>query len=89
MTDNTQTTVINIMVTNRDGQLFASSDDLFGLNICAQNEDELCAQLKTGVKWLFKQNRGIDVEVMIPTSPRQFPNATNRVIEQLVIAAAA
>lgn len=89
MTQDTQTTVINVMVNNRDGLLFASSEDLFGLNICAKNDDELCERLKAGVKWLYKQNKGLDVEVMIPTAPAQFPNATNRVLEQLVIAQAA
>lgn len=89
MTDNTQTTVINVAVCNRDGQLYASSNDLFGLNICAKNDDELIERLKAGVKWLYRQNHDLNVEVMVPTSPNTFPRATNRVLEQLVVAAAA
>jgi hypothetical protein len=89
MTQNTPTTVINVSVRSRGGILYASSDDIFGLHIAAKSEDELCARLKVGVKWLYKQNHGVDVEVFVPSDPAQFPQATHKSLEQLVIAAAA
>lgn len=88
MTDNL-TTVIRVAVSNRDGMLFASSKDVYGLHICARNDDELCERLKVSIKWLFKQNRNLDINVIIPTTPSEFPQRTNRVLEELVIAAAA
>lgn len=89
MTQNTPTTVINVSVKDRGGVLYASSDDIFGLNIAAKNEDELCSRLKVGVKWLFKQNHGMDVDVLIPSAPADFPKAPHKMLEQLVVAAAA
>lgn len=55
------------------GLYFANSDDLFALNICAQSEEQLCNRLRTGVKWLYKQSNGLDVEVFFPTAPAEFP----------------
>lgn len=89
MTQNTPTTVINVSVRSRGGILYASSDDIFGLNIAANSEAELGDRLKTAVKWLFKQNQGLDVDVMIPSAPSEFPHASHKMLEQLVVAAAA
>lgn len=91
MTQDTPTTVINVTVKNRGDLLFASSEDIFGLNVVAPNEDELCKRIVAAVKWLFKQNRGMDVQVLIPSPAREFSShpAANRSIEQLVIAPAA
>lgn len=91
MTQNTPLTVINVAVKPRGGLLYASSEDLFGLNIAAKNEEELTTRLITAVKWLFKQNKGMDVEVMVPSQPNDFSAraVSNRTLEQLVVAAAA
>jgi hypothetical protein len=89
MTHNTPTTVINVTVKPRGGMLFASSEDVFGLNIAAPDEATLCERLKTGVKWLFKQNHNLDVDVLIPSEPASFPHASERMLHQLVVAAAA
>jgi hypothetical protein len=91
MTQNTPLTVINVTVKPRGELLFASSEDLFGLNIVAPNEEELCARLIPAVKWLFKQNKGMDVDVIIPSQPSDFSMdaAPRKTLEQLVVARAA
>lgn len=86
MTQNTPTTVINVAVESRDDVLFASSEDLFGLNITAANQDELCSRLKIAVKWLFKQNRDMDVDVIIPSSPAEFPAKSHPMFDRTVVA---
>lgn len=88
MTHDANTTVINVKVAHDGGQLYASSDDIFGLNVTAANESELCERVVAGVKWLFKQNKKMDVDVIIPSAPSDFPHIGHRSCAQLVIAAA-
>ncbi len=89
MTHDANITVINVRVQNAGGQLYASSDDIFGLNITATNEPDLCDRLKAGVKWLFKQNKNVDVEVSIASEPSDFPHHVQpRNCSRLVVATA-
>lgn len=89
MTQTTPTTVINVTVRTRGGYLYASSADLFGLNVVAPDEAEMRSRLDKAVKWLYRQNHDMDVEVMFPSVPAEFPRANTAPLEQLVIAKAA
>ena len=89
MTQNTPTTVINVTVKPRGGVLYASSADIFGLNVVALNDEHLRDRLITAVKWLFKQNQKVDVDVMFPTDPAEFPRASSATVDRIVVAAAA
>lgn len=92
MTHTTPTTVIDITVRQRGGSLFACSADMFGLNIVAADAAQLRDRLTTALKWLYKQNQNVDVEVLFPSTPAEFPRANpanQESVAQLVIAAAA
>jgi len=88
MTQSTPTTVINVTARARGGLFYASSSDLFGLNIVASSEDQLKERLVKAVTWLYKQNHKMDVTVMFPSAPSEFPNKATASYDHLVIAAA-
>ena len=46
-----------------DGRWFATSEDVFGLNLCSADRNAVLRDIPRAIKFLFKANNGIDVEV--------------------------
>lgn len=72
MTQNTLTTIINIDHEVQSGVWYASSEDVFGLNVTASGMDQLKERLVTAIKWLYEKNENTSVEVHFPNDPIDF-----------------
>lgn len=57
-----------------DGLWFATSEDVFGLNLCDANRKAVVRDIPKAIKLLFKANSGIDVEVTRLNCVDAFPS---------------
>lgn len=73
MTTQTPAFIIRVQVRPDAGRFFASSPDVPGLHVWGDSRDALCERVVQGIKFLFRMNRNIEVEVT-PLSPAEaFP----------------
>lgn len=56
-----------------DGRWFATSEDVFGLNLCSVDRKAVLRDIRRAIKLLFKANNGIDVEVTTQNRVDAFP----------------
>ena len=73
MTSNTTITVVQVILSHKDGYYFATSEDVPGLHLCSQDRAKLESYIIPAIKLLFKDNRGLDVEVLRYSDPKSFP----------------
>ena len=66
MTKGRSITVLEIKFTERDGIVYASSDDLLGLHVCGKTRRSVTADLPAMIKTLYRLNHGIQVDVEAP-----------------------
>ncbi len=68
------TTVIKLEMEQREGLFYVSSADVPGLHLAGYDMRKVLADVVPAIKYLFKMNRGLDVEVR-PASPvERFPD---------------
>ena len=56
-------TFARIQMEARDGHIHAFSDEVPGLNICGKDREVVLRDVVRGIKFLFKEVRGINVDV--------------------------
>jgi hypothetical protein len=58
-----QALVVEIEFQHVGDFVYASSRDVPGLHVCGGNRDEACESAVSAIKYLFKHNRGMKVDV--------------------------
>lgn len=86
MTHGTPVTTVTVRCVETNGRYLVYSDDVPGLHVWAESEEQLCERVAKGIKLLFKWNRKLDVEVLPASDPETFPNVP-RLCDRFVIAA--
>ena len=72
--------ILSIRVQKLDDYFYAASPDVPGLHVCGSTVEQALESARHAVKALFKQNRGIDVEVKPASSDAdRFPRITGAV----------
>lgn len=77
MTKGSPITVLEIMFTERDGIVYASSVDVPGLHLCGKTRKAVAADLPAMIKTLYRLNQGIVVDVE-PSFDPEFKKAANK-----------
>jgi predicted RNase H-like HicB family nuclease len=73
MPENTTIAVIELTVEQRAGYTYVSSKDVPGLHLWGDDEEKVFRNIAPAIKILFKRNRGLDVEVVPASDPKEFP----------------
>lgn len=72
--------IVAIRVQKLDDYFYASSQDVPGLHVCGETVEQTLASAKRSVQALFKQNRGLEVQVMpVSADADSFPAVTGPV----------
>lgn len=67
-------TTIRVHVERQGKHFVAYSDDLPGLNLIGKRQKDVLADVPSAIKYLYKQNSGIDVSACPMVKPMEFPN---------------
>ena len=59
--------IVRIKISKRDGRFYISSDDVPGLWLWGNDLARLLKNIAPAIQYLYKYNRGIEVEVEGPT----------------------
>ena len=76
MTNRSPVAIIHVQIVPNAGSFFASSNDLPGLHVAASSEEKLCDRVIQAIKFLFKTNRGMEVDVVPAVNVQSFPELT-------------
>ena len=60
---NTESIVARIELMERDGHVYAYSDEVPGLNVCGTDRDVVLQDVVTAIKFLYREVRGLNVSV--------------------------
>ena len=72
--------IVAIRVQQLDDYFYAASPDVPGLHVCGLTVEQALESARSTVKALFKQNRGLDVDVKPASSDADsFPRVTGPV----------
>ena len=68
------TTTVHVKLDqDADGIWYASSDDVFGLNLCGRNRNAVLRDIPAALELLYRENRGVNVLVKELSDPTVFP----------------
>jgi hypothetical protein len=70
MTTHGPVTIVQVNVKQDATGYYASSPDIFGLNMRGDSFDALCECVVEGIKWLYKLNHQLDVDVVMAADPK-------------------
>lgn len=59
-----QALMVEVDIQKVGEQFYASSQDVPGLTVCGDTREQACESAVAAMKYLFKRNRGVDVEIM-------------------------
>lgn len=71
---------LTIRFTPEDGIIFVSSKDLPGLYLAAKDVEEIVTQLDYAVKTIFREEKGLEVEIYPVGRVEQFPETDSGVV---------
>lgn len=87
MTQGTPVTTVIVNVAHQGNYFIATSNDVPGLHVWGDSEQQICERVMQSIKLLFKWNRKLDVEVFQESDPATFPKLPERGCNRFVVAA--
>ena len=79
--------VAEVQLTEKDGSFHAYSDELPGLNICGVDREAVLADVILGIKFLYKEVHGMNIEARWADSPAAVTYNKARPAERVVMQA--